>query len=94
MDLQADDVTLHLEIDCSHEPVFDPDRELPVPGIVIAGDPAMPDTLVREADLARLAERSPQVESRVADGCGHLIHDSRQHRAMVRAAIEDLLARV
>ena len=59
-----------------------------------AGDPTLPDTLVREADLARLAARSPEVESRVADGCGHLIHDSRRHRAMVLAAIEDLLARV
>jgi pimeloyl-ACP methyl ester carboxylesterase len=90
--LQLDASVLDPVFDGSHDPVFDPHRELPVPGIVIAGDPAMPDTLVREADLARLAERSPQVESRVADGCGHLIHDSRQHRTMVLAAVEDLLA--
>jgi pimeloyl-ACP methyl ester carboxylesterase len=92
--LQLDASVLDPVFDGSQAPVFDPERELPVPGIVIAGDPAMPDTLVREADLARLAERSPQVESRVADGCGHLIHDSREHRAMVLAAIEDLLARL
>lgn len=92
--LQLDAAVLDPVFDGSQAPVFDPERELPVPGIVIAGDPAMPDTLVREADLARLAERSPGVESRVADGCGHLIHDSRQHRAMVLAAIEDLLARL
>lgn len=92
--LQLDGSVLDPVFDGSQAPVFDPDQPLPVPGIVIAGDPAMPDTLVREADLARLAERSPEVESRVADGCGHLIHDSRQHRAMVLAAIEDLLARV
>jgi pimeloyl-ACP methyl ester carboxylesterase len=92
--LQLDASVLDPVFDGSHAPVFDPHRELPVPGIVIAGDPALPDTLIREDDLARLAERSPQVESRVADGCGHLIHDSREHRAMVLAAIEDLLARV
>lgn len=92
--LQLDASVLDPVFDGSHAPVFDPERALPVPGIVIAGDPTLPDTLVREADLARLAARSPEVESRVADGCGHLIHDSRQHRAMVLAAIEDLLARL
>lgn len=91
--LQLDATVLDPVFDGSHAPVFDPHRRLPVPGIVIAGDPALPDTLVREADLARLAEISPEVESRVADGCGHLIHDSRRHRAMVLAAVEDLLAR-
>ena len=92
--LQLDASVLDPVFDGSHAPVFDPERALPVPGIVIAGDPTLPDTLVREADLARLAARSPEVESRVADGCGHLIHDSRQHRAMVLAAVEDLLARL
>lgn len=89
--LQLDASVLDPVFDGSHDPVFDPHRELPVPGIVIAGDPALPDTLIREADLARLAERSPHVEARVADGCGHLIHDSREHRGMVLAAVEDLL---
>ncbi len=92
--LQLDASVLDPVFDGSHAPVFDPHRPLPVPGIVIAGDPAKPDTIVREADLARLAEVSPEVESRVADGCGHMIHDSKEHRAMVLAAIEDLLARV
>lgn len=92
--LQLDASVLDPVFDGSHAPVFDPERALPVPGIIIAGDPTLPDTLVREADLARLAARSPQVDSRVADGCGHLIHDSRRHRSMVLAAVEDLLARV
>jgi pimeloyl-ACP methyl ester carboxylesterase len=92
--LQLDASVLDPVFDGSLGAVFDPEGELPVPAILIAGDPAMPDTLVREADLARLAERSPGVEARVADGCGHLIHDSRQHREMVLAAVEDLLARL
>jgi len=92
--LQLDASVLDPVFDGSAAPVFDPERPLPVPGVVIAGDPALPDTLVREADLQRLAERSPDVECRVADGCGHLIHDSREHRAMVLAAVGDLLDRL
>ena len=65
-----------------------------MPGIVLAGDPASPDTIVREPDLARLAEYSPEIERRVVTGVGHLIHDSRAHRQSVLDAVNDLLARV
>lgn len=57
--LQLDASVLDPVFDGSIGAVFDPERELPVPAILIAGDPAMPDTLVREAHLARLAEHSP-----------------------------------
>lgn len=90
--LQLDATVLDPVFDGSARPVFDPGSPLAVPGIAIVGDPALPDTLVREADVQRLAQHSPQLECRVADGCGHLIHDSREHRAMVAAAVEDLLA--
>lgn len=75
-------------------PVFDPNRELPVPGIVLAGDPAMPDTVVTRRDLALLAEHSPTLEQRVVPGAGHLIHDSLLYRDAVLAAVQDLLARL
>jgi hypothetical protein len=80
--------------DGTHAPVFDPQRELPVPGIVLAGDPASPDTIVRAPDLALLAEHSPKIETRVVTGAGHLIHDSKQHRQAVLDAVRDLLARI
>jgi pimeloyl-ACP methyl ester carboxylesterase len=92
--LQLDASVLDRVLDGTTEPVFDPDRELPVPGIVLAGDPAMPDTVARPADLVLLAERSPKVEQRVVAGSGHLIHDAKQHRGAVLDAIRDLLARV
>jgi len=92
--LQLDASVLDPVFDGSARPVFDPSSPLTVPGIAIVGDPALPDTLVRDADVQRLARHSPQLEVRVADGCGHLIHDSREHRAMVAAAVEDLLAAV
>jgi pimeloyl-ACP methyl ester carboxylesterase len=92
--LQLDATVLDPVFDGSSVPVVDPDRELPVPGIVLAGDPSSPDTIVREPELARLAEHSPQIERRVVAGAGHLIHDSRQHREAVLGAVRDLLARL
>jgi pimeloyl-ACP methyl ester carboxylesterase len=92
--LQLDATVLDPIFDGSSVPVFDPERELPVPGIVVAGDPSSPDTIVREPDLALLAKHSPKVERRVVTGAGHLIHDSKQHRHAVLDAVRDLLARV
>jgi pimeloyl-ACP methyl ester carboxylesterase len=92
--LQLDATVLDAVFDGSIDPVFDSERELPAPGIALAGDQSFPDTVLRERDLALLAEHSPQVECRVVSGVGHLIHDSRDHRAAVLAAVQDLLARV
>lgn len=92
--LQVDATVLDPVFDGTHAPVFDPERELPVPGIVLAGDPALPDTLVRAADVDRLAAHSPQVEVRVLSGVGHLVHDSRTHRSALVDAVTDLLARL
>lgn len=92
--LQLDVTVLDAVFDGSAAPVFDPHRELPVPGIVLAGDPSRPDTVVTRGDLALLAEHSPAVEQRVVSGAGHLIHDSRAHRDAVLDGVKDLLARV
>jgi pimeloyl-ACP methyl ester carboxylesterase len=92
--LQLDATVLDAVFDGSITPVFDAERELPVPGIALAGDQTFPDTVLRERELALLAEHSPQVECRVVAGVGHLIHDSRDHREAVLAAVKDLLARV
>ena len=92
--LQLDATVLDPVFDGSSTPVFDPRRELPVPGIVVAGDSASPDTIVRSPDIALLAEHSPKIECRVVAGAGHLIHDSKQHRDAVLDAVRDLLARI
>ena len=92
--LQLDASVLDPVFDGSSVPVFDPERELPVPGIVLAGDPSSPDTIVREPDVARLVAHSPKVECRVVTGAGHLIHDAKQHRQAVLDAVRDLLAKV
>ena len=92
--LLLDATVLDPVFDGSSAPVFDPHRELPVPGIVVAGDPSSPDTIVREPDLALLAAHSPKIECRVVSGVGHLIHDSKLQRDAVLGAVRDLLARV
>jgi pimeloyl-ACP methyl ester carboxylesterase len=92
--LELDATVLDPVFDGSNTPVFDPHAELPVPGIVFAGDPASPDTIVRENDVALLAKHSPKIEVRVTKGAGHLIHDSKQHRQAVVDAVSDLLARI
>jgi pimeloyl-ACP methyl ester carboxylesterase len=92
--LELDATVLDPVFDGSNAPVFDPHRELPVPGIVVAGDPASPDTIVREPDVALLAKHSPKIEVRVAAGAGHLIHDAKAHRQAFLDAVQDLLARI
>lgn len=92
--LQLDATVLDAVFDGSIAPVFDPDRELAVPGIVLAGDPAQPDTVVTERELTSLAEHSPMVERRVVPGAGHLIHDSLAYRDAVLTAARDLLSRI
>ena len=72
--------------------VFDPYAPIPVPGIVLAGDPAMPDTIVRAPEKALLAQYSPHIQVRTLAGAGHLIHDSLDHRDTMRAALHEVLA--
>jgi pimeloyl-ACP methyl ester carboxylesterase len=92
--LLVDASVLDMVFDGTAAPVFDVRRELPVPGIVVAGDPASPDTVMREPALGLLAEHSPKIEQRVVSGVGHMIHDSTQHRQAVLDAVNDLLARI
>lgn len=92
--LKLDASVLDAVFDGSIMPVFDPRQELPVPGIVLAGDQSSPDTVLRTPVLQLLAQHSPKLEQRVMTGVGHMIHDSKQFRGEVLTAVQDLLARV
>jgi len=74
------------------DPVFDPTAAIPVPGIVLAGDEASPDTIVRAAEKAGLAQHSPLIDVRVVAGAGHLLHDSNTYREVMRGALLEVLA--
>ena len=58
--LQLDATVLDPVFDGSSAPVFDPHRQLPVPGIVLAGDPPSPDTIVASTELARVRSTAPR----------------------------------
>lgn len=78
----------------SLSPVYDVDRPLPVPALVVAADPAKPDCVARTADLQRLRASSPHAEVVVAEGSGHLVHDELAHRGMFLDALLSFLSRV
>jgi pimeloyl-ACP methyl ester carboxylesterase len=70
---------------------FDAAATIPVPGIVLAGDPGQPDTIVRQPQIDRLAATSAHIEVRVVAGAGHLIHDSVAHRRTFGDAVLEML---
>lgn len=72
--------------------VYDGHAGMTVPGIVLAGDEASPDTIVRAPEKALLAESSPKIDVRVVSGAGHLIHDSLEHRETMRLALHEVVA--
>jgi pimeloyl-ACP methyl ester carboxylesterase len=73
---------------------FDLDAPLLQPCLVVAADPAQPDSIA-DPDVARhLAEISPATEVFVVDGAGHLIHDELASRETFRAAAVEFLDRV
>ena len=90
--LQLDASVLDPVLSGQMDHVYDPNSPIPVPGIVLAGDEASPDTIVRAPEKALLAQHSPQLDVRVVAGAGHLIHDSLAHRAAIRTALREVLA--
>ena len=90
--LQLDATVLDPVLDASMTTAYDPQATIPVPGVVLAGDSAQPDTIVRAGEIALLAQHSPHIEVRVVAGAGHLIHDSLSFRATELAAVQEFLA--
>ncbi len=90
--LQLDATVLDPVLDGSITSAFDPNATIPVPGVVLAGDSAQPDTIVRAGEIALLAQHSPHIEVRVVTGAGHMIHDSLSFRATELAAVQEFLA--
>ncbi len=90
--LQLDVTVLDPVLDASMTTAYDPHATIPVPGVVLAGDSAQPDTIVRAGEIALLAQHSPHIEVRVVAGAGHLIHDSLSFRATELAAVQEFLA--
>lgn len=90
--LQLDATVLDPVLDGSMTTAYDPAGAIPVPGLVLAGDSSLPDTIVRAAEIALLAQHSPHIDVRVVTGAGHMIHDSLDHRATLLAAVLEFMA--
>lgn len=90
--LQLDASVLDPVIAGQMDRVYEPQQAIPVPGIVLAGDEASPDTIVRAPEKAALAQHSPQLDVRVVSGAGHLIHDAIAYRGAIRDALREVLA--
>lgn len=71
---------------------FDPAMSITVPGLVLAGDPALPDTVLRQDAIDILATTSPDLRVEIVDGVGHMIHDDRASRAAFTDSLVTLLA--
>ena len=90
--LQLDATVLDPVLEASMVAAFDANATIPVPTLVLAADGSSADAVVREPDIALLAQHSPHADVRVVAGAGHLIHDSIAHRATLLDAVLDFLA--
>jgi esterase len=90
--LALDISVLDVVIDGTLVPPFDPTQPIPVPGVVLAADPASPDAVVRPSHLEILARTSPHLQAWPVPGATHLIHGSIATREVFTAAVRGLLA--
>lgn len=72
---------------------FDIGAPLVKPCLILAADPAQPDSIADPAVAGHLAAISPATEVIVVDGAGHLIHDEVASRETFRAAAVAFLDR-
>lgn len=64
--------------------VFDVNRPIGVPTLLLAADPTMPDCVCRPDDIALAqAASGDQLRVHTVTGCGHLVHDSNQFRQVL-----------
>lgn len=89
--LEVDPGALDPLLDGTLQPLFDLERPLPVPGLVVAADPKMLDAVARPEDLQRLVEMNPHVVTTVVGGAGHGIHTGRKTRDAFRQATTSFL---
>jgi len=90
--LAVDVEVLDVVLDGTLVPPFDPARPIPVPGVVMAADPASPDAVVRPAHLEILGRTSPHLQAWSVAGATHQIHSSMATREAFTAAVRGVLA--
>ena len=61
-------------------PVFDPDRPIDRPVLLVTADPSAPDCVTRADDAAHFAAVTTHAQVHAMLGSGHLVHDELAHR--------------
>lgn len=72
--------------------VFDATRTLGTAVAAVAADPASPDAVTGQADLARLIAVNPEASTHTLAGANHLIHDTMGQRERFWTIVETFLA--
>ena len=90
--LELDVSVLDVVLDGTLVPPFDATQPIPVPGVLLAADPASPDAVTRPSHLEILARTSPHLQAWPVPGATHLIHGSITTREVFTAAVRGLLA--
>ncbi len=92
--LEVDATVLDPVVDGTITSFVDPALPFAVPSLILVADPAKPDAAASPRSAAHYASISPDVEVTVVAGAGHLIHDEKASRAVVRDAVLGFLDRV
>jgi hypothetical protein len=87
VDASVLDVVLNGEMD----PVHDLTRPIVVPVVAVAADPAMPDAVTGQEQLARLEAVGTNVTTHTLVGANHLIHDTDGQREPFWQIVDDFL---
>lgn len=74
--------------------VFDPTRPLGTLVAAVAADPASPDAVTSQADLAQLAGLNPHASTHTLAGANHLIHDTIGQRERFWTIVSEFLASI
>lgn len=89
--LDVDASVLDRVLDGSLSSVFDPQRSIEAPTVVVAADPNAPDSVTKPADIDQLSVVSPHATAHTLAGAGHLIHDLKAHREEFFAIVDGFL---
>ena len=79
--LRLDPTVIDAILNCSTLAPVDLSTPVRIPALILAADPGLGAAL-RAEDIRRLADSHPNVPVVTVNGCGHMIHGSRQHRGL------------
>ena len=91
--LAVDPAVLDPVVDGVLHSLFDLERGVVPPTLIVTADPAEPGAICDPAAARELAEKSPATEVVTVAGSGHLIHDEIASRAQFRALTLEFLDR-